>query len=61
MPNARLLRIEDTNEEVQWRLLTENGEVIDEPDDGCPAASFTTTDLLGPRRRRQRHDLLLVA
>ena len=48
MPNARLLRIEDTNEEVQWRLLTENGEVIDEPDDGCPATGFTTTDLLLP-------------
>ena len=31
--NARLLRLEDTTEEVQWRLLTEDGVVIDEPGD----------------------------
>ena len=44
--NARLLRLEDTTEEVQWRLLTEDGVVIDEPGDGCPAAGFSTEDLL---------------
>ena len=27
--NARLLRLEDFNEELQWRLLTEHGVVID--------------------------------
>ena len=44
--NARLLRLEDTSEEVQWRLLTvtltEDGVFIAEPGDGCPAAGFTT-------------------
>ena len=44
--NARLLRLEDTNEEVHWRLLTEDGVVIDEPGNGCPAAGFSTGDLL---------------
>ena len=44
--NARLLRLEDTTEEVRWRLLTEDGVVIDEPGDGCPAAGFSTDDLL---------------
>ena len=44
--NARLLRLEDTTEEVQWRLLTEDGVVIDEPGNGCPAAGLSTEDLL---------------
>ena len=44
--NARLLRLDDTSEEVQWRLLTEDGVVIDEPGNGCPAAGFSTGDLL---------------
>ena len=43
---ARLLRLEDTNEDQQWRLLTEDGVVIDEPGNGCPAAGFSTGDLL---------------
>ena len=38
--NVRLLRLDDTFEEVHWRLLTEHGVVIDEPDDGCPAAGL---------------------
>ena len=43
---ARLLRLEDFNKELQWRLLTEDGVVIDEPGNGCPAAGFSTEDLL---------------
>ena len=47
---ARLLRLEDTTEDQQWRLLTEDGVVINEPGNGCPAGR--TPGRLGAARER---------
>ena len=36
----------DSEDATAWRLMDENGEVLDEPSSGCPASGFSTESVL---------------